>query len=151
MRPRLLGRLSVIVALALAVVGCDGGKSKSGGDGHDGHTHGTAPTVEKTYAGNYPINVVCTTGMVADLVRNIGGDKVKVTQIMGEGVDPHLYKASPGDVNLLGGADAIFYSGLHLEGKMSDVFVRMARKKPTFAVTEYIPEDRVLDSAGGAF
>src|SRR5215208_5261616 len=148
MRPRLLGRLSVIVALALAVVGCDGGKSKSAGDGH---AHGTAPTVEKTYAGNYPINVVCTTGMVADLVRNIGGDKVKVTQIMGEGVDPHLYKASPGDVNLLGGADAIFYSGLHLEGKMSDVFVRMARKKPTFAVTEYIPADRVLENAEGGF
>lgn len=108
-------------------------------------------TVEKTYSGTYPINVVCTTGMVAELARNIGGDKVKVTQIMGAGVDPHLYKASPGDVNLLNGADAIFYSGLHLEGKMADVFVRMARKKPTFAVTEYIPEDRVLDNPEASF
>ncbi len=117
----------------------------------DGHKHLGPITVEKTYGGSYPIAVVCTTGMVADLARNVGGDKVKVTQIMGDGVDPHLYKASPGDVNLLNGADAIFYSGLHLEGKMADVFVRMARKKPTFAVTEYIPENRVLDDPEASF
>jgi len=132
------------------VAGCDG-KGTPPGPVQEGHPHGGAPTVERTYSGSYPINVVCTTGMVADLVRNVGGDRVKVTQIMGEGVDPHLYKASPGDVNLLSGADAIFYSGLHLEGKMADVFVRMARKKPTFAVTEYIPEDRVLENPEGAF
>ena len=65
--------------------------------------------------------------MVADLVRNVGGPDVEVTQIMGEGVDPHLYKASPGDVSLLNGAQMIFYSGLHLEGKMSDLFERMAK------------------------
>jgi manganese/zinc/iron transport system substrate-binding protein len=139
-----------LLAIALGAIGCDG-KGTATNSGTEGHPHGGAPTVEKTYSGSYPINVVCTTGMVADLVRNIGGDRVKVTQIMGEGVDPHLYKASPGDVNLLTGADAIFYSGLHLEGKMADVFVRMARKKPTFAVTEYIPEDRVLDNPEGAF
>ena len=143
----LLTRLPFVAAFAL-VVGCSG-KSPDGHD-HNGHHHGP-PTVEKTYAGKYPIDVVCTTGMVADLVRNVGGDKVKVTQLMGEGVDPHLYKASPGDVNLLSGADAIFYSGLHLEGKMADVFVRMARKKPTFAVTEYIPEERILENPEGAF
>src|SRR5262245_28105197 len=148
MRSRLL-RLSFVVAVvASGLIGCNN-KSPMGGDEH-GHPHGP-PTVEKIYSGNYPINVACTTGMVADLVRNIGADRVKVTQFMGEGVDPHLYKASPGDVNLLSGADAIFYSGLHLEGKMSDVFVRMARKKPTFAVTEYIPEDRVLENPEGAF
>ena len=145
-------RISLLVfGLALGLIGCDGKGKQTGPGGHEGHPHGGAPTVEKTYAGNYPINIVCTTGMVADLVRQVGGDKVKVTQIMGEGVDPHLYKASPGDVNLLSGADAIFYSGLHLEGKMADVFVRMARKKPTFAVTEYIPEDRVLENAEGGF
>src|SRR5262245_35264085 len=66
------------------------------------------------------LDVVCTTGMVADLVRHVGGERVKVTQIMGEGVDPHRYQASPGDVNQLSRADVIFYSGLHLEGKMSD-------------------------------
>lgn len=108
-------------------------------------------SVEKTHSGAYPIQAVCTTGMVADLVRRIGDEKVSVVQMMGEGVDPHLYKASPGDVAKLNEAAIIFYSGLHLEGKMSDVFVRMARRKPTFAVTEYISEGRVLDNPAGAF
>ena len=150
-RPWLRAILVGLAAVSIGSAGCDGKGKQTNSGGHEGHPHGGAPAVEKTYAGSYPINVVATTGMVADLVRNVGGDKVKVTQLMGEGVDPHLYKASPGDVNTLNGADAIFYSGLHLEGKMSDVLVRMARKKPTFAVTEYIPEDRVLENTEGGF
>lgn len=100
----------------------------------------------KTHSGGYPIQVVCTTGMVADLVTNVGGDNVAVTQLMGEGVDPHLYKASPGDVNQLNSADVIFYSGRNLEGKMTDVFVRLARKKPTFAVADGIEDSHVLEN-----
>jgi len=137
--------------LGLGLIGCGRPTPVASGDAHDGHKHTGSVTVAKTYTGGYPIRVVCTTGMVADLVRTVGGERVKIAQIMGEGVDPHLYKASPGDVNLLNEADVIFYSGLHLEGKMADVFVRMARKKPTFAVTEYIPEGRVLDNPEGAF
>lgn len=131
-----------------ASLGCNDKSTTQNPEGRPGQA---APTVEKTFVGQYPIKVVCTTGMVADLVRNVGGERVQVAQIMGEGVDPHLYKASPGDVNRLNGADAIFYSGLHLEGKMADVFVRMARKKPTFAVTEYVPENKVLDNNEGAY
>ncbi|HYT95239.1 MAG TPA: zinc ABC transporter substrate-binding protein [Gemmataceae bacterium] len=82
--------------------------------------------------------VVCTTGMVADFVRNIGGVRVRVTQLMGEGVDPHRYKASIGDVHKLNGADIVFYSGLHLEGKMGDIFERTAARRPTYAVAEGI-------------
>ena len=44
------------------------------------------------------IEVVCTTGMVADLARNIGGDRIAVVGMMGPGVDPHYYKASQGDL-----------------------------------------------------
>jgi manganese/zinc/iron transport system substrate-binding protein len=92
------------------------------------------------------IKVVCTTGMVADLVRNIGAERVQVTQLMGEGVDPHRYKASLGDVNKLNGADLVFYSGLHLEGKMADIFERTATRRPTVAVAESIdPKDRLQD------
>lgn len=95
----------------------------------------------------YPLPVVCTTGMVADIVQNVGGKHVAVATLMGEGVDPHLYKPSPGDVSRLNAAAVVFYSGLHLEGKMGDIFVRTARKKPTFAVTELIPEDRLIELA----
>src|SRR5687768_18444603 len=61
------------------------------------------------------LEIVTTTGMIADLAKNIGGEHVHVTALMGPGVDPHLYKASEGDVQLLQGADVIFYNGLHLE------------------------------------
>lgn len=124
----------------LAAVGCGGRPDGAAKPGHAG-----AITVESTFQGNYPIKVVATTGMVADLVRNVGGQHVAVTQLMGEGVDPHLYKPSAGDISVLGGADIIFYSGRNLEGKMGDVFVRMARKKPTFAVTDSIDDKHILE------
>lgn len=88
-----------------------------------------------------PLQVVGTTGMVADLAREVGGDRVNVVGLMGPGIDPHLYKASHGDTRRLARADVVFYNGLHLEGKMIDVLVRMGRQKPTYAVTEYVPEE----------
>lgn len=75
-----------------------------------------------------PIAVVATTSMIADLVRNVGGARVDVTGLMGPGVDPHLYKASEGDVLEMAGADVLFYNGLHLEGKMTEVFDQMRRR-----------------------
>lgn len=92
-----------------------------------------------------PIRVTATTGMVADLVRNVGGDLVDVTQMMGAGVDPHLFKVSRDEVQMLIDADAIFYSGLMLEGKMADTLVKEGRKRPVFAVTELIDESQLLE------
>jgi manganese/zinc/iron transport system substrate-binding protein len=74
-----------------------------------------------------PLRVVATVGMVADVVREVGGDRVSVTQLIGSGIDPHLYKPGRGDVNHLLAAHVIFYSGLKLEGKMTDTLERMAR------------------------
>jgi manganese/zinc/iron transport system substrate-binding protein len=92
------------------------------------------------------IKVVTTTTMVTDLVRQVGGDKVEVQGLMGPGVDPHLYKALASDITKLQGADVIFYNGLLLEGKMQDVFGKMARtKKHVYAITESIPQDRLLE------
>lgn len=85
-------------------------------------------------SGSDPIKIVCTTGMVADLVRNVGGEQVEVTQLMGEGVDPHLYQASTGDVSALDKADLVFYSGLHLEANLVSTFESLAARKPAFAV-----------------
>src|SRR5262249_52646428 len=85
-----------------------------------------ADAVVKPFHGTYPIKAVCTTGMVADLVQHVAGKHVADTQLMGAGVDPHLYKTSPGDVQMLQQADVVFYSGLHLEGKMGDVLSKLA-------------------------
>ena len=93
--------------------------------------------------GNGELDVVATTGMIGDLVENIGGEHVKVTSLMGPGVDPHLYKATQGDVKTLDSADMIFYNGVHLEGKMTDIFEMMSKKKPTIAVTKDFKEDQL--------
>ena len=79
------------------------------------------------------IKVVTTTALIWDLVENIAGEKAETISLMGTGVDPHLYKASAGDVGKLAGADMIFYNGLHLEGKITDVLGQM-RKSGIFTV-----------------
>ncbi|MDO8481284.1 MAG: zinc ABC transporter substrate-binding protein [Nanoarchaeota archaeon] len=89
------------------------------------------------------LQIVATTGMVADIAKNIGGEFVEVNALMGPGVDPHLYKASEGDVSLLSGADIVFYSGLHLEAKMGDVIEEMEGK--SVAVTRTLPREELLD------
>jgi manganese/zinc/iron transport system substrate-binding protein len=91
-----------------------------------------------------PVRVVATTGMVADLVRNVGGERVQVTSLMGPGVDPHLYRASERDVIRLAEADLVFYNGLHLEGRMGKVFERMGRQKRVRAVAVTDGIDRSL-------
>lgn len=92
------------------------------------------------------VNVVTTTTMITDLVKNIGGDSVSVQGLMGSGVDPHLYKASEGDVSKLTRADVVFYSGLHLEGKLVDVFEKMGRNSNTIALAEVLDKKSLIGS-----
>jgi manganese/zinc/iron transport system substrate-binding protein len=93
-----------------------------------------------------PIRITTTTGMIADLAENIGGDRVEADSLMGPGVDPHLYKPSAGDIRRLEEADVIFYNGLELEGRMTDILVKIARAgTPTVPVAEGIPEDRLRE------
>lgn len=100
-----------------------------------------------TGSGTGKLKVTATTGMIADLVKNIGGSHVEVTGLMGTGVDPHLYKPSEGDIAKLTEAEVIFYNGLHLEGRMGDIFVKMAAKKPTVAVAEGIDPSLLLETS----
>ena len=90
------------------------------------------------------LNVVTTIGMIRDVVENVGGEHVAVTGLMGPGVDPHLYKASEGDVRRLFRADVIFYSGLHLEARMGEVLEQMDGRARVVAVAELIPKDNLL-------
>ncbi|WP_165748336.1 metal ABC transporter solute-binding protein, Zn/Mn family [Cellulophaga sp. Z1A5H] len=96
---------------------------------------------------NGKINVVTTTSMITDLVKNIGGDYINLQGLMGSGVDPHLYKASEGDVSKLSEADIIFYNGLHLEGKLVEVFEKMAHQnKKTIALSDALDENTLIGS-----
>jgi len=101
------------------------------------------PVSRSAVAGEDRLNVAATTGQVGDLLRNIGGDRVSVTTLMGPGVDPHLYKASEQDVIALIDSDAIFYQGLHLEGKLGEVLEQLGQRRPVTAVGDGIPPDRL--------
>ncbi|HEY5316064.1 MAG TPA: zinc ABC transporter substrate-binding protein [Pirellulales bacterium] len=133
----LLRPLAALVCLCMAA-GCT--RTGAGADATSASGHGTGRP-----------RVVCTTGMVADLARNIGGTAIEVEQLMGEGVDPHLYKPSTIDVVKLSKADLILYSGLHLEGKMSEVFDRMSERNRVVAVAANLPVARLLEIAPGQY
>lgn len=113
----------ILILAALVVLSCKGNKEKSG-----------------------KLKVVTTTSMITDLVKNIGGDYIETQGLMGAGVDPHLYKASEGDVSKLAGADVIFYNGLHLEGKLVEVFEKMGTSKKTVALGEFLSKEGLIGS-----
>lgn len=93
------------------------------------------------------LRIVTTTSMITDLVKNIGGDLIEINGLMGAGVDPHLYKASEGDVSKLYNADIIFYNGLHLEGKLVEVFEKMeSTSKTQVALGEVLDEKALIGS-----
>lgn len=96
---------------------------------------------------NEKFTIVTTTTMITDLVKTLGGDAIEVKGIMGAGVDPHLYKASAGDLTKLSSADLIVYNGLHLEGKLVEVFEKMNQiGKTTIALGELLPKENVIHS-----
>ncbi|MCM3041779.1 zinc ABC transporter substrate-binding protein [Paenibacillus motobuensis] len=111
---------------------------------------GEASHLQRAEDGN-KIQVVSTIGMITDVVQEVGGDEVEAIGLMGPGVDPHLYKASQGDMTRLDRADMIFYGGLHLEGKMTEIFEKLERSKPTVAVSRGIDTSllRSGEDAGG--
>ena len=90
------------------------------------------------------LRVVTTIGMITDIVKNVGGERIEVTGLMGPGVDPHLYKPSAGDVQRLTSAQLIFYNGLHLESKMGDILAKMSGDTKTVAVTDAVDRSLLL-------
>ncbi|HHX78311.1 MAG TPA: zinc ABC transporter solute-binding protein [Acholeplasmataceae bacterium] len=90
------------------------------------------------------VNIVATTTMLGDLSKQIGGDKVAVTTLMGVGVDPHSYAAKASDTNALTKSDFIVYGGLHLEGKMVDVLDQLSNEKAS------LNSGMALISSGGS-
>lgn len=98
----------------------------------------------KTEGADKEGNVVATTGQIADAVKMISGEKLNVTTLMGPGVDPHLYKATQGDMTTLENAEVIFYNGLHLEGQLQDIFDQMGKDKTVFAAAEVLKGEQLL-------
>jgi manganese/zinc/iron transport system substrate-binding protein len=117
-------RFVLIIVISLVIASCKSDKTSNG-----------------------KLNVVTTTSMITDLVKNIGGDLINIQGLMGSGIDPHLYKASEGDVSKLSNADLIFYNGLHLEGKLVEVFEKMGSQNiKTVPIAEIIDESTLIGS-----
>lgn len=98
-----------------------------------------------------PIKVVATTGMIATSAQKIGGKHVKVTSLMGPGVDPHLYQASEAAIRAMSEADVILYNGLNLEGKMGEVFEKMGKSAIVVAVTDGIEREDLISVGEGEY
>ncbi len=97
------------------------------------------------------LKVVATTTMLTDLINQIGGDAIEVEGLMGPGIDPHGYQASSSDVNKLMSADVVAFNGLHLEGKLGEVFENLEKQgKTLFVLEDAIADEHLLLSEDGA-
>jgi len=99
---------------------------------------------EPAQARDQKIKAVATTGMIADTVRSVAGERAEVVALMGPGVDPHLYRQTRSDVITLARADIVFYNGLYLEAQLEKLLLELARTKPVVAVAERVPLEKRL-------
>jgi manganese/zinc/iron transport system substrate-binding protein len=90
------------------------------------------------------LRIVATTSMIADAIRQIGGDRVEVTALMGPGVDPHSYRQTRSDIAAMTGADAVFFHGLYLEAQLEEFFATLAKHKTVVAVADHLPRDQLI-------
>lgn len=110
----------------------------------------SSPPAKGEAAKDSTLNVVATTTMLTDLSKVIGDNRVSVEGLMGPGIDPHLYQASAGDVTLMQNADVVVYNGLHLEGKMGEIFENLSKQGPTvICIGDGLDQSKLLSWEGG--
>jgi manganese/zinc/iron transport system substrate-binding protein len=133
--------LSGIAIAAALVCGCSGSNhpAPTNGSSEETGTFGSASESGK-------LNIVTTTAMVNDIVTAVAGDRAIVTGLIKGTQDPHMFTTGRNDVNDMLSADAIFYTGLMLEGRMADDFALVGRKgKPVFPVTEGLDREKLRE------
>ncbi len=125
-----ISTLALALMSLLALIGCDTGNK---------------PAAAATGPAAYPYRITTTVGMITDIVAIVAGDKANVTAIIQGDGDPHSYKPSRNDRIALQESDIVFYNGLLLEGKMTDIFTAIAnRGKPTIAVTQLLDDEKYV-------
>jgi manganese/zinc/iron transport system substrate-binding protein len=93
------------------------------------------------------LQVVATVSMIGDAVRSVAGDRADVQTLMGEGVDPHLYRQTQADVAAMARADAVFWNGLYLEAQLEEFLEQLSRHRPVFALGENVPVEKRIANA----
>jgi len=97
-------------------------------------------------ANTAPLSVVATTGMVADAARQVGGDLVSVSALMGPGIDPHAYRQTRSDIVAMTRADVVLWHGLYLEAQLESFLLELEQSRAVIAVGEAVPEaERLAD------
>jgi manganese/zinc/iron transport system substrate-binding protein len=89
-------------------------------------------------------NIVCTTSIIYDVTKNIVPENFKVTSLMGPGVDPHLYKSKSNDYQLFKKASTLINNGLHLEGRLTEVFEHLQKEKTVLSLSDGITKDKLI-------
>jgi manganese/zinc/iron transport system substrate-binding protein len=92
------------------------------------------------------LDVVATTGMVADAAKNVGGDLVEVRALMGPGVDPHAYRQTRTDIVAMANADLVLWNGLYLEAQLEEFLLDLGQDRAVVAVAEGVPENLLIGS-----
>lgn len=135
------GILALFMALMMVLVACSGGNSTKNMEKDKGKED-----IKQSTTHIKKKNILVTSTMLTDLVKVLVGDKANVEGLIGVGVDPHEFEPSASDVKKLKNADIIIYSGLHLEGKMGELFENLQKEgKVVIAVSANLPKDKLLD------
>lgn len=93
------------------------------------------------------LKVVATTSMIADALKQVGGDRVEVSALMGAGVDPHTYRQTRSDIVAMTKADVVFWHGLYLEAQLEAFLKDLAKRKKVIALAEALPKEKLHSSA----
>ncbi|MCB0876258.1 MAG: metal ABC transporter substrate-binding protein [Solirubrobacterales bacterium] len=84
------------------------------------------------------VSVVATTPQVADLVRNVAGDRAEVTQILPANADPHEYEPTPSDAEALAGADLIVRSGGEVDDWLDQLVESSGTDAPVLVLIDHV-------------
>jgi len=105
----------------------------------------------QTPAAGEPLHVVASFSVLGDLVKDVGGDAVQVTTLIGPGVDAHTYDPAPSDLVVLEGADVVFENGLGFEPWLDRFFESAQPSAARIVVSEGITprtiDDETAESA----
>ena len=133
-RKRAVSPLSAVTVFALLLISACGGGNGSGS--------GATPTPSDK------IQVVTTLPLLADFVREVGGDRVHVTSLIPSGVNPHTWQPSEGDAELIAAADIVFANGHDFEPAALQLVRKNLRQR--IRLVEIATLGEKLEHVGGA-
>ena len=101
--------------------------------------------IETPVLGQDRMNVVATFSILGDLVKNVGGDRVEVSTLVGPNGDVHVYLPTPGDARKLAAAKVVFVNGLGLEGWVTRLISASSTKASIVIASEGIKPRNMKD------